>query len=230
MSPNAISPDERHEVELLLPWYEEGRLDEMDMRRVEAALAADPALQDQLALIREERLTVIETNEASGAPRAGALDRLMASIEAESGPERAPSPGQGWLSRLLGAPVPPGLQWAGAAAAVLIVLQAAALGYLASTDMNSGARYETASGPAGAPAEGSYAHVRFADQATAAQIAEFLADMDMDIVDGPKPGGVYILRISERVLSEGERDALLKKLADNQMLIQMAVAADRPAR
>lgn len=226
MSPDTLSPDDRHEAEMLLPWYDEGGLDDAERRLVEAALASDPALNERLALIREERHAVIEANETAGAPGAGALDRLMASIEAESGPERARSGGQGWLSRLFGASLPAGAQWAGAAAAVVIVLQAAALGYLASGGVDQGARYETASGDAPAAAEGSFALVRFADDATAAQIAEFLSDLDMDIVDGPKPGGVYTIRISEERLGEAERGEVLKKLTANQMLIEMAVEAE----
>lgn len=226
MSPKAVSPDERDEVEMLLPWYEDGTLEEPDRRRVDAVLASDPELRGRLALIREEKTATVDANEMAGAPGAGALDRLMASIEAESGPELVPSRGGGWLSRLFGAPMPAGMQWAGAAAAIVIVLQAAALGYLASSIDNSGARYETASGDAVAQKGGTFALVRFADDATAARIAEFLSELDMDIVDGPKPGGVYTIRLSGQALGESERDALLKKMVSNQMLIEMAVAAE----
>jgi len=226
MSPNTISPDERYEVELMLPWYDQGLLDAAERRRVETALARDPVLQDRLALIREEREMAVEANELAGAPSPGALDRLMRSIEAESGPERARAGGPGWLSRLLGAPVPMGLQWAGAAAAVVIVLQAAALGYLSTTGLEQGARYETASGDAPVPAGGTFALVRFSESATAGQIAAYLSDMDMAIVDGPKPGGVYTVRIADKRLNEADRDALLKKMSSHQMLIDMAVAAE----
>lgn len=226
MSPNTHSQDERHEIELLLPWYEQGLLEDAERRKVDAALARDPVLQDRLALIRDEREAAVDANEMAGAPSPGALDRLMGAIEAKSGPERASAAERGWLSRLLGTPVPAGMQWAGAAAAVVIVLQAAALGYMTTIWPERGARYETASGDTTAPADGTYALVRFTDDATADEISGFLSDMDMTIVDGPKPGGVYTVRISEKTLNEADRDAVLKKMASNQMLIEMAVATE----
>lgn len=228
MSTNGKMSKERDEIEMLLPWYESGTLDDADTRRVEAWLAQDPVLSERLALVREEREATVEANEAAGAPGPGALDRLMASIETrEASPAGAQNTGLwDWASRLFGAPVPAGLQWAAAAAVVIIVIQAGALGVLLSPGGPQGAGYETASRENVAPAEGTFALIRFSDQATASEIAGFLSDADMTIVDGPKPGGVWKVRLSQRTLTSAEKDDLLKKLRSNQNLVTMAVPAE----
>ncbi|MGI9383750.1 MAG: hypothetical protein ACR2PO_11405, partial [Methyloligellaceae bacterium] len=81
------SPDAgREDIEMLLPWYEAGTLDAADAERVAAYLEQHPEMSDQLTLFREEQDAAVVANEALGAPAAGALDRLMSSIEAEAGP------------------------------------------------------------------------------------------------------------------------------------------------
>ena len=53
---NATNQDapERSEIESLLPWHAAGTLNVRDARRVEEALARDPELAKQYAVIREE--------------------------------------------------------------------------------------------------------------------------------------------------------------------------------
>lgn len=86
MSENQTSLSEREEIEMLLPWYAAGTLNRAEISRVEAYLDAHPEISSQLFLAREELAETIGVNESLGAPAPGALDRLMASLEAESGP------------------------------------------------------------------------------------------------------------------------------------------------
>ena len=65
----------------LLPWYANGRLAGRDRQRVAVALASDPALQRELALILEERTAAIDANEALGAPSRAATDRFFAALQ-----------------------------------------------------------------------------------------------------------------------------------------------------
>lgn len=220
-------PDERDDIEMMLPWYVSGKLDNADRKRVEAFLASDPAMAKQLALIREERDAAVDANEAAGAPGGEALDRLMTSIEAEPARTAVDTPAAlwEWASRLVGAPVPAGLRWVAAAAVVVIAIQAVALGLLATSGVMPGTRYQTATGEAQSPAKGTFALIRFADKASAAEIAALLSDMDAVIVDGPKPDGIFKIRLSSSELAGAERDALLKKLLSNQTLVTYAVAA-----
>ena len=78
---------EPSEIELLLPWHAAGTLNARDARRVEEALARDPALAKQYAAIRGEYEETIHLNESLGAPSARAMQKLFAAIDAE--PARA---------------------------------------------------------------------------------------------------------------------------------------------
>jgi hypothetical protein len=59
---------EPSEVEMLLPFHAAGTLSARDARRVEDALASDPELARQYAVIREEYAETISLNESLGAP------------------------------------------------------------------------------------------------------------------------------------------------------------------
>ena len=221
---------EREAIEAMLPWYESGRLDAEDAKRVEAYLAAHPDMASQLALVEEERIEAVQMNEARGTPAAGALDRLMDSIEkhevANPSLAGAKTALWGWASNLLGAPVPASLQWVAAAAAVLIVVQGVSLGVLMTSGVPQGPGYETASGPGQKAAQGTFALVQFAEGARAEDINGILTEMGFTIVDGPKPGGVYRVRISDEVLEVTKRDTILRKLLAQQNLISFAAPAE----
>lgn len=222
--------NEREAIEALLPWYQSGQLDAADDSRVKDYLAAHPDMALQLALVEEERAGTVQINEARGAPRPGALDRLMASIEdheaANPSLAGAGTAIWGWASKLIGAPVPASLQWVAAAAAILIVAQGVSLAVLMTSGAHKGANYETASGPGQTAAKGSFALVQFAEGARAQEINGILTQMGFTIVDGPKPGGIYKIRISDAVLEDTKRDTILKQLLAKQNLISFAVPAE----
>src|ERR1700753_1638455 len=71
------------EIEMLLPWHAAGTLSARDSRRVEEALARDPGLARQYAVLREESPETITLNETLGAPSARAMQKLFAAIDAE---------------------------------------------------------------------------------------------------------------------------------------------------
>ena len=64
---------EPSEIEMLLPWHAAGTLNARDARRVDEALARDPELARQYAVIREEYAETISLNESLGAPSARAM-------------------------------------------------------------------------------------------------------------------------------------------------------------
>src|SRR5215470_9351011 len=85
MSKNKL--DEPGEIEMLLPWHAAGTLSARDARRVEEALARDPELAKQYAVIREEYAETIHLNESLGAPSVRAMQKLFAAIDAEPAPQ-----------------------------------------------------------------------------------------------------------------------------------------------
>jgi hypothetical protein len=234
MSNGTKELNERESIEAMLPWYARGQLGADDERKVEAYLADHPEIADQLALIEEERGETTLLNEARGVPSPGALDRLMDSIEAHeaANPSLASTKKAvwGWASRLVGAPVPARLQWVVAAAAILIIAQGVSLGVLLISGSPQEPGYETASGPARSVSHdvvgGTYALVQFADEAKAADINGLLTEMGFTVVEGPKPGGVYKIRISDKNLDIAERDTILKELQAKERVISFVMPAE----
>ncbi len=189
---NPMSEEERRQVEELLPWYAAGTLERGEMRRVEQALAQDPELARSYELIREELAGAVHLNETLVAPSPRAMDKLFAKIDAE--PARLPALSTGIAERVslfLASLSPRTLAWAASAVVVVIVLQTGVIG---SVLLNPQAIYGTASAPGAATAEGAFALVRFAPQASAADIEALLAANKVSIAEGPLPGGLYRLR------------------------------------
>jgi hypothetical protein len=73
MAMKKMLEQEPSEIEMLLPWHAAGTLNARDARRVDEALARDPALARQYAAIREEYAETIGLNESLGAPSARAM-------------------------------------------------------------------------------------------------------------------------------------------------------------
>ncbi len=209
---------EREEIEMLLPWYESGTLETADVERVERYLESHPEMRSQLALIGDERFETTIANEMLGAPSPGALDKLRAAIAAET---PAPSPlvtaGQSiWqeIARIFTSPTPRAVQFAGIAAALVLMLQAGVIGSLWQQPSASPppGGYATASGEEG---RGFAVIVRFAPTATASAIAEALTPLNGQIVSGPKPGGLFEVKFTLEKDSKDAREEIIGKLKAN---------------
>jgi anti-sigma factor RsiW len=187
-----MTPDERQELETLLPWHAAGTLDASDAARLDAALAADGELARQFARVREEMAETVHLNEALGAPSPRALDALLAGIDAH--PKAARFAAGGRIASLFAGLSPRVLTWAAVAAALVIVLQAGVIATLLPGDR--GASYQTASAPSAPAARGFLVLVRFAPDAAMADVARFLETNKASVIDGPKAGGLYRLRIA----------------------------------
>ena len=85
-----VLDQEPSEIEVLLPWHAAGTLNARDARRVDEALARDPELARQYAVIREEYAETISLNESLGAPPAvGGVNQRTRLIIADVVPEDA---------------------------------------------------------------------------------------------------------------------------------------------
>jgi anti-sigma-K factor RskA len=188
---------ERDEIEALLPWYVTGRLDTRERARVERYVREHPEVQAHLALAREESDATVTANEAIRAPGREALDRLRASVAAAP---RRQSLGAAfgqlanrfgdWIAGL----APPQLALAAAVAALLVMLQAAAIGALV-LERAGAPTYQTAGGEQ-ATGETVELLVGFADTATMGEIAALIKKLDAVVVDGPR-AGLYRLRLPD---------------------------------
>ena len=211
MNTNTKLP-ERDEIEALLPWFAAGTLSRKDAARVEAALQADAELAQRFELVREELGETIRLNEDLGAPSSRALKSLFEKINAE--PARQPSASfdlAGRVSSFIASFAPRTLAYAGAVAALAIVLQAGVITSLVS-NRGGDANYKTVSVD---PGQGAFALVRFAPNATAADITKFLEDNKAVVVDGPK-NGMYRIRLAVTGMPKEELARIIKQMQDNK--------------
>lgn len=200
--------EQRDAVEALLPWYATGTLDEPNRRQVEEALLRWPELRESLRLVEQDRSETVAVNEGLGAPSPRAWTRISTAMAAE--PRRRPVPVRfASLTRLLGLSAesnPTRVAWIASAAALVIIVEGAAI--LALAPSRNGATYQTATAK---PKEGAEALIAFASDARIGDISAFLQQRHGSIDEGPR-GGMYRVRFGDRRLSAEETDALVKDL------------------
>lgn len=208
---------EREQIEKLLPWYVTGRLARAETSRVENYLQQHPDVLAQLELIRAEREETVRANEVIARPPASMSSRLMAAL-----PAARSSFSDRWLSsaaRFFTMPTAWGVQWAALVAASLVLAQAALITGLLLGSSNQ--TYQLASGTP--TAGGLTALIAFSDDAKAPAIARLLAEFDANIIDGPKPGGVYKIRLRTLDTSQPMQTALLNKLAERRDVVRIVL-------
>jgi hypothetical protein len=227
MAMNTINKEpERQDIEMLLPWHATGTLSRRDSDRIERALAADGELARQYALVREELAETIHLNETLGAPSARAMDKLFAAIDAEEAraPRRRPSFDLAQrISEFLAGFTPRTLAWGAGAAAVALILQAAVIAAVVLKDGHAPAGPQLAS-----VHRGSFAMVRFAPQATAAEITNFLGAYKASLVEGPLKagGGLYRIRLAENPLPPNDLGKIVHQMQEESRIVGFIAAAD----
>jgi hypothetical protein len=219
----------RDDLEALLPWHAAGTLNARDADEVEQALAGDAELARRFAVAREEMTETILLNEALGAPSARVMENLFKAIDKERKAARAPAVTSGlgaWLADLF---TPRTLAWAGSAAAVIILLQVGVIAKLVLQDQGGGGGATFGTADIGTQTRGieigAYALVRFAPQASMADITRFLDSRGALIVDGPRPsgqGGMYRVRISDKRLLSSELEQAVKEFQSASNLVSFA--------
>jgi hypothetical protein len=213
---------EPSEIEMLLPWHAAGTLNARDARRVEEALARDPELAKQYAVIREEYAETIDLNESLGAPSARAMQKLFAAIDGE--PVRKPSASSrisARISEFFARLSPRTLAWSASLGALALLLQAGVIGAVLVKNQTS---FQTASldmseRPAitrdlgGTPPR---ALVRFADDARMADIKALLDNYQASIVGGSN--GLFRLQFGSKALGKDEIAGLMKRLRSEKIV------------
>ena len=216
------------EIELLLPWHAAGTLNARDARKVDEALARNPELARQYAVIREEYAETIDLNESLGAPSTRVMQKLFAAIDTE--PEREARASLDIAARLTGFFArlsPRTLVWSASLGALALLLQAAVIGAVLVN--NRPASFETASLSINEPITRDLAAaalpralVRFAPEARIADITALLDKYQASIIEGGK-GGMFKLQFGNRAMSKDEIAGLLNRL-QNEKIVSLAVA------
>ncbi|MGH6892522.1 MAG: anti-sigma factor family protein [Dongiaceae bacterium] len=185
-------PLEPQDVEELLPWYVTGRVSREEARGIEAALKTMPDLADKLTQVQREREAIARAAETVESAPPEALQSLLQQVETtrQWRISRVESSGEagGWLQGALGR----NMVWQGAFAAACIAI--VALGVRLYNPPTSQGEFGTATGISEIAA-GTSLLVTFQPSATAAEVAALLTESEATIVDGPKPGGTYVVRV-----------------------------------
>lgn len=220
------------EIEMLLPWHAAGTLNARDARRVDEALARDPELAKQYAVIQEEYAETIHLNESLGAPSARAMAKLFAAIDGE--PARTPSASLNISAAIAGffaSLSPRTLAWSASLGAVALLLQAGVIGAVLMKNQTN-ASFQTASLSTNAPITRDlgaapqappHALVRFAPDARISDITALLDTYQASIIEGAK-GGMFRLQLGNKAMSKDEVAGLLNKLSQEK-IVSLAVAA-----
>lgn len=218
---------EPSEIELLLPWHAAGTLNARDARRVEEALASDPALAKQYAAIRGEYEETIHLNESLGAPSARAMQKLFAAIDAEPARASGSLPLSARVATFFASLSPRTLAWSASLGAIALMLQAGIIGAVLMKTQTS--TFQTASLSTGAPithelgaAAPSRALVRFTPEARVADITALLDSYQASII-GDAKGGMFRLQF-DKAMSQDELTSLLGRM-QREKFVNLAVAA-----
>src|SRR4051794_21666346 len=218
------------EIELLLPWHAAGTLNARDARRVEEALARDPELAKQYAVIRGEYEETIHLNESLGAPSARAMQKLFAAIDAEPARPVGSLPLSARIATFFSSLSPRTLAWSASLGAIALLLQAGIIGAVLMKTQT--ATFQTASLSTGAPITREFAAaaavaparalVRFAPEARVSDITSLLESYQASIV-GDAKGGMFRLQF-DKAMGRDELAALLGRM-QREKFVSLAVAA-----
>jgi anti-sigma-K factor RskA len=210
---------DRDEIEYLLPWHAAGTLSRRDAERVERALASDQELARRFDLVREELSETIHLNESLGAPSVRAMEKLFAAIDAEGAYKRKPTLAldlRTKVAEFFSAFAPRTLAFAGAAAGLVILLQAGVIGSMV---IKGDTGYGVASIQPSKVDSVDFL-VTFAPQVSLDQMTKFLRDRHATVIDGPTgPAAMYRLRFQANGAPKDETDRVAKELQQNRSII-----------
>jgi hypothetical protein len=215
--------DRRDEIEMMLPFYVTGQLDHAEANEIDDYLERHPEVARQLELIRAERESSTAASAIYASRPARSFDGVAAKIgmigkvgKTPAQPARATSSWLAWIKQLFATPSSPALGLLGAAAAIVILLQAVTIGTLVVAQYSG--IFNVAGGNETVDA-GTTVVVRFADDASAAAIADVLSGLGLKIVDGPRGGKLFTVRIGPKTMNESERERLIAALRARSDLI-----------
>lgn len=208
-------PLEPQDVEELLPWYVTGRVSREEARGIEAALKTMPDLAGKLAQVQRERDAVARASETVESAPPETLQRLLQQVETTR-QWRVPkieshSEAGGWLKAAMGR----NAVWQTALAAACVAIVALGVQLynvpagtngaelkVAATRSASEVGFDVAGSINGGA--GTTLLVTFQPGATAGDIGTLLTGLNAKIVDGPKPGGAYVVQIPSTQTSDVE--------------------------
>ena len=223
--------NKHRELAELLPWYVNGTLDDGTMEAIDRALETDEELRRNLDRALEDQAATLELAEADQVPASISarfdvqLDQEITSAR-RADSQSAATPGLldrvgEWLQETLLAGSRPRLAFVAAAAAIVILLQSGAIISMFVTGSAPGSQIDLASDPAPEDIVDTVFLVQLKSDATIADLSAFLESEGGRIIDGPLPGGMYMLGFE---LPEGRTvDAIEAELKERGNLFALVL-------
>ena len=171
---------------------------------------SDRELARRYELVREELNETIHLNETLGAPSARAMEKLFAAIDAEAPVAKKAS--FNFTSRVvefMSSFSPRTLAYAGTAAAIALMVQAAVLTTVVVRNQDTPASHTLASDPA---LSNQRAVVRFTANATLGDVTRFLDVNKASVVHGPNRGGMYEIQLATSPMSDPEFTSAIQRM------------------
>jgi hypothetical protein len=217
------SPEKLQEMQLEVPWYVNDTLSPDARAEIEAAAKLDETLRRNLELAREDQEMTFGLGAACGAPSAHVLDRVLAATAAtgRSKIHDAKASLMTRLGSLVASMAPRTLAMAGAAAAILVVVQAAAIGWMA-IDRRDGQTIELASGGQERGDMALIIAVRFAEGSRFDDVAALLEARGLVVVDGPMAGRLFVVGLPKDSGPTSTPEDTVKYLLAATKLVQFA--------
>jgi anti-sigma-K factor RskA len=187
---NTIMNDQLNskEIELLLPFYVNGTLDDDERRQVEKALSEQASLRDEVTLLRQIQSQLRSKPETLNSPGEFGLKRLQQQLKSHRQARR----------------VSPRWRLAAIAASFLLVVQ---------TSMVMLSPGDGAYQQAGEASSSPLLLIAFSPQATEAEIRQLLLENQLTIVEGPSALGIYKLSAAsepEKLLGRLQQNQIIE--------------------
>jgi len=220
------------EISLVLPWYLNGTLEGEELEAVKSHIAECSKCAHEAEELTFIKSVVAESNESLNESLDISVQEMQSSImdrigefeesRANESSTAAYEDTESLWDKVLGffdgfklaSPVPMGV------AAILIIQLALIIGLASKLYTGGEEQYMVLSGPSEtAAAKGPVIILSFVDTATDKEITETLNNIDGRIIDGPKPGGLYVVELTGESVTPEKVEEIITELKAEKDII-----------
>jgi anti-sigma factor RsiW len=216
---------------MLLPWYANDTLSKAERQRVDRHLKTCSACQRELAQVQTLEQAVLQSHETIPEPSPDALERVLTQIEGIERIERIEREqkrSQFWDRLRSFIPSAPfsARRVAGALAAIVIVLQAAAIvGMLGERSTEPGSFRTLSGAEESVGTDAPRIIIAFAGSASQGEVQALLQSLDANIIKGPTPQGTFVVEIHTALESPAAIERILNELRAKPEIVRFAEKA-----
>lgn len=216
----------KDDIELLIPWYLNGTLEEEQNKKVEEYLEQDRAFKDEVILLNLIKSAVIKTDEIISQEISPQFAKMQESIIQRidsTSKIKVDKPLLDKLSSFFESFRFPAMNLV-PIAALLLIQFAIIVGLIAKLYFEKPDQYTTLSGTESVETIGQKFMVAFDNSATEKEIRDIILDINAKIISGPNRSGIYIIEVKDPENKAAVED-IIKKLRSKKEIIKLAEEA-----